>query len=140
VKEGETILQSKSIFLDALVQGPRRLVLDAKWKEGIVAYARPERDSDVLHLEGLHIRNVDLFQVIAYGMHQDVQAQGGVLVYPVLESETVCRQRCILDFGGNHSFPVYLVGMPVGETLRQAIDDFVGAIKRISGAVDEDIQ
>jgi len=90
----------------------------------------------MLELEGLHIKNADLFQVVAYGRHRDVQAQGSLLIYPVLEAESVCRQRCILDFmaasGDARPFPVFLVGMPVGETLNHSIDSLVRMVQEIA--------
>ena len=130
-------LAAKAIYLDALIRGQRTLVLDAKWKEGIVSYdAGSHEEGEVLELEGLHIRNADLFQVVAYGRHRAVQAQGSLLVYPVLEPESICRQRCILDFldssGNPCPFPVFLIGIPVGETLYQSIGDFVGIVQRIA--------
>jgi len=130
-------LAAKNIYLDALIRGQRTLVLDAKWKEGIVSYAAGAHpESGMLELEGLRINNADLFQVVAYGRHRDVQAQGSLLVYPVLEAEPVCRQRCILDFvaapGDARPFPVFLVGMPVGETLSQSIDSLVRMVQEIA--------
>ena len=137
VRGEDHVLQKKSIFLDALITGQRTLVLDAKWKEGIVSYADSTRDeAEMLQLEDLHIRNADLFQVVAYGRHQSIQAQGSLLVYPVLDTDSVCRQRCIRDFldarEERQVFPVFLVGIPVGETLHQSIGDFVSLVQGIA--------
>lgn len=137
VRGEEDAPQRKSIFLDALIRGRRTLVLDAKWKEGIVSYASPnQEETEMLRLEDLRIRNADLFQVVAYGRHKGVQAQGSLLVYPVLDSKSVCRQRYILDFldasEGGRDFPVFLIGIPVGETLHQSIEDFVGLVRKIA--------
>ncbi len=132
----------KAIYLDALIKAERMLVLDAKWKEGIVSrVADSEEECGVLELEGLRIRNADLFQVVAYGRHRNVKAHGSLLVYPVLEREAVCRRRCIRDFlavsEGHRTFPVYLIGIPVGETLHQSIGDFVGLVREIAaGSVE----
>lgn len=137
-RQGETAIVSRQqIVLDALVQGPRRLVLDAKWKEAITAQTMQEksyeRSSDVLYAEDLHIRNADLFQVVAYGRHRQVQAQGGILVYPVLGAEAVCRQRCILDFEdvAGRPFPIFLLGIPVGVDLEKTVGDFVKQVGEI---------
>jgi 5-methylcytosine-specific restriction enzyme subunit McrC len=141
VKDEGDVLQRKSIFLDALIKGQRTLVLDAKWKEGIVSHANSTGEkAEMLQLEDLHIRNADLFQVVAYGRHRSVQAQGSLLVYPVLDPDSVCRRRRILDFldapEGGRAFPVFLIGIPVGETLHQSIEDFVGMVQEIaSGSV-----
>jgi 5-methylcytosine-specific restriction endonuclease McrBC regulatory subunit McrC len=137
VRGEEDILQKKSIFLDALIKGQRTLVLDAKWKEGIVSYANSTREeAEMLQLEDLHIRNADLFQVVAYGRHKSIQAQGSLLVYPVLDPDSVCRQRYIPDFVDAREecqvFPVFLVGIPVGETLHQSIEDFVRLVQDIA--------
>jgi 5-methylcytosine-specific restriction endonuclease McrBC regulatory subunit McrC len=137
VRDEEHVLQKKSIFLDALIKGQRTLVLDAKWKEGIVSYANSAREeAEMLQLEDLHIRNADLFQVVAYGRHESVQAEGSLLVYPVLNPDSVCRQRCIRDFldarEERQVFPVFLVGIPVGEALHQSIEDFVGLVQEIA--------
>lgn len=129
-------LTAKNIYLDALIKGQHTVVLDAKWKEGIVSYvASFQEEGEMLELEGLHIRNADLFQVVAYGRHRAVQAQASLLVYPVLEAESVCRKRRILDFldspDEHQVFPVFLVGIPVGETLHQSIGGFVGIVQDI---------
>jgi 5-methylcytosine-specific restriction endonuclease McrBC regulatory subunit McrC len=132
----KTRLTAKSISLDALIEGPHTVVLDAKWKEGIVSQAASlQEEGEVLELEGLRIRNADLFQVVAYGRHRAVQAQASLLVYPVLEAESVCRRRRILDFvdspGERRVFPVFLVGILVGETLHECIGDFVETVQEV---------
>jgi 5-methylcytosine-specific restriction endonuclease McrBC regulatory subunit McrC len=133
---------NKSISLDALIKGKRRFVLDAKWKEGIVAGSYSvEPDPNAIHFEDLRISNADLFQVVAYGKHRNVQAQGGILVYPVLEPIMVCRQRCILDFvesgEGGSTHPIFLIGVPVGDTLAHSLEDFVSTIRQISDGQTE---
>lgn len=130
-------LVEKNIYLDALVRGQRTLVVDAKWKEGIISYtADSQEEGDVLKLEGLHIGNADLFQVVAYGRHRDIQAHGSLLVYPVLEAESVCRKRFILDFlngtGDSPPYPVFLIGIPVGAMLHQSIDNFVSIVDEVA--------
>ena len=132
----KTRLTAKNIYLDALIKAQHTVVVDAKWKEGIVSYAAGlEEDDGVLQIEGLQIRNADLFQVVAYGRHRAVQAQASLLVYPVLKAASVCRLRCILDFldsaGEDRVFPVFLVGIPVGETLQECIGDFVETVQGI---------
>jgi len=142
VRSQEDTLHTQSIYLDALIDGQRRLVLDAKWKAGITTGTAPnDQDEDVAYIEGLNIRNADLFQVVAYGRHYRVRADGGILVYPVLEASAVCKRRYIPDFmgavGGNRPFPVYLVGMPVGDTLEQSLNDFVALVRAISLGLTE---
>jgi len=133
---------NKKIYLDALIRGRRRFVLDAKWKEGIVSGSYSgEEDTEILNFEDLCISNADLFQVVAYGRHRDVQAQGSILVYPVLEPTMVCRQRCILDFvesaEGKSTHPIFLIGVPVGDTLAHSLEDFVSTIRQISDGQTE---
>jgi 5-methylcytosine-specific restriction endonuclease McrBC regulatory subunit McrC len=133
---------NRKIYLDALIRGRRHFVLDTKWKEAIMSGSYSgEEDTEIINFEDLRISNADLFQVVAYGKHRDVQAQGGILVYPVLEPIMVCRQRCILDFvesterGSTH--PIFLIGVPVGETLAHSLEDFVSTIRKISDGKTE---
>jgi len=137
IRSQEGTLHTQSIYLDGLIEGQRRLVLDAKWKTGItVGTEQNNQDEDMAQIEGLNIRNADLFQVVAYSRHYQVQAAGSILVYPVLETSAVCKHRCILDFmeagKSDRPFPVFLVGMPVGDTLDQSLDDFVALVREIS--------
>ena len=134
VQGTEGPISGGNIYLDGLAREPCVLVVDAKWKEGILASVGDEGNGETLALEDLRIRTADLFQVVAYGCHRDVQAQAALLVYPVLEEGAVCRRRWIPDFlgvEGARPFPVYLVGIPVGEDLDRSIADFVDIVQRI---------
>ncbi len=131
VKDEERVLTTKKIYLDALVGQRSAWIVDAKWKEAITSSNYASGEKDTLQFENLRIRNADLFQVIAYGCHKKVQAEGALLVYPVLGSESVCRERRILDFSMDKEriFPVLLVGIPVGVNLRESIGDFVQTVQ-----------
>ena len=133
---------NRKLYLDALLLGRRRFVLDTKWKEAIVSESYSGgNDTEMINFEDLRISNADLFQVVAYGKHRDIQAQGGILVYPVLEPVLACRQRCILDFVGStergNSHPIFLIGVPVADTLAHSLEDFVGTIRQISDGQTE---
>lgn len=135
VQGTEGPISGGNIYLDGLVREPCVLVVDAKWKEGILSSAVGAGDGDVLVLEDLRIRTADLFQVVAYGCHRDVRAQAALLVYPVLEEGAVCRRRWISDFlgiEGSSPLPVYLVGIPVGEDLDRSIADFAAIVQGIA--------
>lgn len=122
------------IRLDALVRRRCTLVLDAKWKEALLPSPADFGDGEGLELEDLRIRNADLFQIVAYGCHRDVRAQAGLLVYPVLEEGAVCRKRRVTGFlgaEGGRPFPVYLVGIPVGEHLDRSVEDFLRVVQEI---------
>lgn len=140
VRDGKRTLTKKYIYLDAIIKSQKTLVLDAKWKEGITSNDSTQTESETLQLEDLHIHNADLFQVIAYGYHKNVEAQGSLLVYPVLEAESVCRKRYIPNFSGLQSesqvFPVFLIGIPVGETLHKSIRNFINIVQDIATGSD----
>jgi len=124
---------NRNIYLDALIDGNHRMVLDTKWKEAITSDRDTNDSSDIIQIENLKIKNTDLFQVIAYGNHKDVRAMGAILVYPVVEDSLACKKRSIIDFYGHHGdhFPVYLIGVPVGTNIEQSINNFIEIIEKI---------
>ena len=137
VSESGGVLHKQNIYLDALIVDSNRYVVDAKWKEAIALGEDDLRfsENDYLSMEDIKIKNTDLFQVVAYGRHKEVQASGAILVYPVLEQISTCRVRTINDFTASPDsekpFPVYLVGIPVGHDLEQMLIYFADTVKQL---------
>ena len=110
--------------------GKKKFIIDTKWKE---AWSELEGEGIEITAMGIKkVRNSDLFQVIAYGMHEDVQADGAILVYPVAdETDSQIPPWRIDGFKGEKSFPVYIVGLPVQGDLDKGLSSIKDQIKEI---------
>lgn len=134
ITDSDNLARKQNIYLDALIKGNSAIVVDAKWKEAIIAYTDDYINEQFLPFEDIRLKNADLFQALAYGRHKDINAAVSILIYPVLIATSACRIRTIHDFIASTDgkpCPVYLLGIPVGGNLEDTLPGFIKAVKEI---------
>lgn len=124
----------KWIELDGLVKdedGKPCCVVECKYRE----VWEPIEGEDTLTVAGGRIRSSDVYQTIAYATHKDLQASAVVLVYPVVggDARVVGPIEAFgLRPGCDEPVTVSLVGVEIGERMRESLRDFVRQVEAIS--------
>jgi 5-methylcytosine-specific restriction endonuclease McrBC regulatory subunit McrC len=101
----------KQIVLDGLLEyRHHKIVIECKYKD-----ISNERGDFVI--EGGKIRGADLYQVVAYTSHEQIQADASILVYPVWTpgQASITLANPIRNFGWhketNTDIPIYILGI-----------------------------
>jgi len=114
---------SKNIIPDAIinVDNGKKFVLDTKWKSAFIETSSDEEIID--EYENIKIKNDDIYQVIAYGMHKEIQAEGAFLIYPSERPHNSPPPPIwkITSFQGSKEFPIYILGLPLGGDLEEGL-------------------
>jgi len=123
IKKPEEITKnlSQNIIPDAIinVDNGKKFVLDTKWKSAFIG-ASPEEE--IIEYENIKIKNNDIYQVIAYGMHKEIQAEGAFLIYPSEKPHNSPPPIWkITSFQGSKEFPIYILGVPLGGDLEEGL-------------------
>lgn len=116
----------KDMELDGLFERKeKKFVLDCKYKE--VFEAEGVKDRECVLLQGGKIKNSDVFQVIAYGTHDKIEAKEAILVYP---SEGQMKEQKIRT--EKLAIPVHFVGIDITNfDFENRIKNFVKHIESI---------